>query len=121
MVKIDIIEESLIKADLNGVYKSLDPGLASSSNMEKLIKSASCNSRSYMTIVNFKNFLGGTYFGKFTESELRYAFDLLDTNKDGYLDEFDLGERFQQLNWGFSSLNLIDFDEFKKLMNENWE
>ena len=47
----------------------------------------------------FTQFYGSTYFGTFSRVELRYAFDLMDKNRNGYLDTNDFEQIFKHLNW----------------------
>ena len=47
----------------------------------------------------FVDFFGGTYFGRFTTREMKYAFRLLDRNGDGFLDRTDLAHVFVELDW----------------------
>ena len=52
-----------------------------------------------MTFEHFKNFIGGTFFGKYTRLELHYVFNCLDRDGDGFLDKEDLDSAFRELGW----------------------
>ena len=81
------------------LYGTLDPNLADEAKIDRLILSATEEDDGKIDFEQFVNFMGSTYFGMFSRIELRYSFDLLDKDNDGYLSESDLKQTFDALGW----------------------
>lgn len=73
--------------------------LANEEKIDRLILSATEEDDGKIDFEQFVTFMGSTYFGLFSRIELRYSFDLLDKDGDGYLSESDLKHSFDALGW----------------------
>jgi Ca2+-binding EF-hand superfamily protein len=81
------------------LYGTIDSNLATEAKVDRLILSATEEEEGKIDFEQFVNFMGSTYFGTFSRIELRYSFDLLDKDGDGYLSASDLKSSFDALGW----------------------
>lgn len=125
-------DEHLNQSDLQEVLEAIDPKIADKSNLDLMIADATQSENSKINFDQFHDYFGGTYYGRFSRFELRYAFELLDKDKDSYIGYDDLALMFDPLDWtqkkgvhikkilekmDFNNDGRVCFQDFKSMMN----
>lgn len=113
---LDIDNDSyLSENDMKQIYDTLDPTMSDKSKIDALIKEATCEENESINFDQFADFFGGTYFGRFTRSELLAVFNLFDKDQDLEIGSNDLEMLFEPVGWN----NKVDVDRILKAMDLN--